>query len=1127
MPRNPYRLWTLALTATIGLTVGAGAPATAQEFRNGHLLPPHGTYRVLVLFAEIDFNQGPCPGGLGPLGQGPWVGQVPPWAGDLFDPVKLSAPSADLTDLYRQASFGAYDLLGDYYPKVFTIPCHEIQSGFNHLPVLQRLAAEAGPILTAAGLPLAAFDLWALTGAGAGQPKPAGGDGRIDSVYILWRNNRFLNGTRTKCQSGFGVARAPTALQIGGLQGVETVSSYNACDFPVGITAKEHMHGIFGGNQWHTGGGAGTHATFAIPWVYGLTAQLQTMLTVNAWDRWMLEWEHPAKNRNDNVFISAGDQTIGEAPSDVSINSHPAGASFVLRDFLTTGDAVRVKLPHLDWQQPGDRQNQYLWLENRRMNGRLDEYYFEACADQGAYPTGTPGIYAYIQVGKDRKKGSNLYGGGYAQPNYAASWIFPVTAEGNFDFAYRLDRVQPGLGKACNWGNPNVPIDLSASLPNPFTGLSDLNGRVDSNYDGVLGGDDLISGLSEIVNGTVVHNFHVGGDWEDAFGPATGKRELSLSTNPAPVPVYTHRHPGPLAGSDNRSIWLNGLAITFDEVPGSPEEIRVTLRWDDYTVDGDVRWTGDVRLSPHDFDPAQPSLVLAPGARLLLDRGLSPTRRVEQNGFFSDPTIFTALPDSIARLEPGSVLRVVAESELRLSAGSRLVVAPGARVELAAGGRLVVEDGAEVVVHGDGLIDVGPTGALVLANREADHGLTLADDASRVRVAGTLATLDSANLTFRGDGDLRFEPGNRVDLSPGSAVVLQGRGPADRLVSIAPQAVVAFQAVRAFVRDGAIEYGDGSRLEATGTGTGLSQAIFQRLRLQAAGAFASGALGLHASGFRRVAVSQSTVRGLDQGLLLSDMPQGFPSFVSDVRFENCVLALEAADLRTLHTTRIQTAPLCLDGLRLRRIGRVTVAGGDFGLHDVAIALEDVDSLSVSGGSIRDSATGILAVRSDVTLRNGAVLEGNRVGIDSRGEPHALSRVTVGDTGCETSIIHNDLGIRIQDTLLAIDAVDHACNTSPCSDLRPNRFEGNGQLVRGCFTAPPSSITLEARGNYWGGGAAPQSAIQIAASCNKPGNDFWLDDSLYFADPPHACILGGPPTFEPDIQRPEPPARAPF
>lgn len=1134
-PVNAF-LSVLLLGATLALIPGAVSSAEAEEIRNGYILPTRSVYRVLVVFAEIDYTQGSCPQNLGPPHEGSWDGQVPPWAGDLFDPEKLPAASAFLTDLYRQASFGAYDLLGDFYPKVFTIPCDEIRGGTNHRPVLKRLAAEpsvGATLLTASGLPLSAFDLWSLGLSGHGQPKVLGPDGRIDSVYILWRNNRFMTKNdegvySTKCNSGLAVHSLSVARTIHDMQGVETLASYNACDFPLGITAKEHMHGLFGGNQWHSGGGAGTHATFAIPAVYGLTAQSQTMLTVNAWDRWMLEWEHPNKNPADEVLISVGDQTTGEVPSDISIESHPVGASFVLRDFLTTGDAVRVKLPHLEWQQPGDKQNQYLWLENRRMKSRLEDYYVasKVCSDRGGFATGTPGIYAYVQVGKDRKEGSDLFGGGdYANPNFPASWIFPLTAEGNYDFAYRLDLEQAKLNAPCNWGNANIPIDRAASLPNPFTGLSDLNGRVDSNEDGILGKGDLGTGLSEVINGKVVHNFPVGGDWEDAFGPATGKTELSLSTNPAPVPVYTHRHPGTVADSDNRVIWLNGLSITLQEAPGSPEDVLVTIRWDDYTVEGAVRWTGNIHLSPNDFDPRQPSLVLVPGASLFLDRGLSPTYPVARDGYFSDPTLFTALPGSHIRLEQGSELVVMAESELRLVAGSRLVVSAGARIELSAGGRLVVENGAELVVEGDGVIDVNATGELALANRTVGKGLTLSDPQSRVELAGILATLDGADLTFQGTGHLRFEPGNSVDVSPGGGVVLRGVGSTDLLASIDPQTVVSLEAVRTFLRDGRIEYGAGSRLEMIGNGGGVSQALVQRVRFHGGGGFASGALALHARSFRRVAIVQSEVKGLERGFVLTDMLPGFPSIVNDVTVEDCVLAVEAKDLTTLNITRLRTGISCLDGARFERVERVNLTRSEMDFHDVAIDLVDVGSLRVAGGHIGDNLTGIRALRSDVFVRNGAVIENNFTGIESLGEPGALTRVTVGDSGCETAIVNNHTGIRGKDVELALDALEHACANGACSTIRPNRFDSNGRLVSVCYTDPPAWNTIGARANYWGGGPAPTTAIQVLASCTKPGGFLDFDAGLFFPTAPAGCTLGGPPVVDGFPNRPERPTTA--
>lgn len=1094
------------ITAAALLLALAALPTGAQEMRHGFLLPTQGEFRILVLFAEVDFADGPCP--FPEAGSGDWIGAVPQWAGDLFDATKLVAPSAFITDLFRQASFGAYDLLADYYDKVFTIPCHEMNFGLGHLPVLERLAAEPS-FTTHSGLGIGDFDLWSLTASGAGEPKLAQGDGRIDAVYILWRNNRFVG----ICGAGYAVHRVPTPMQIHGLQGVEAVASYNACGFPRDITVKEHMHGLFGGNQWHSGGGAGIHSTFNVPWVFGLTAQLQSMLTINAWDRWMMEWKHP-----DKLFlVSAGDQSVGEVLSDISIESHPSGASFVLRDFLTTGDTARIKLPHLDWQQPGDKQNQYLWLENRRMKNRLDKYYHEDCANQGSFPSGTPGIYAYVQVGKDQRKGPNLYAGNYASPNYPASWIFPLTAEGNFDHVYRVDLVQPGAWIACNWNNSNIPVDKAASLPNPFTGLHDLNGVVDSNGDGMLFSGDIIAGLSEVLDGGVIHNFHVSGDWKDAFGPNTGKTKLSLSTNPAPVPVYTHRHPGGVADSDNRTVWLNGLSIELVEAPGAPEEILVTVRWDEYTVEGSVRWTGNIHLSPNDFDPIQPSLVLAPGAQLVLDRGLSPTTTVAKDGFFSEPTVFTAASGSSVRLEHGSELVVVNGSELRLAPGSRLLLDNSSRLSLVSGGRLVIEDGAEVIVAGFGVIDVEAGGELLLANRTAGKGLILKDPPSRVRVAGALLAIDGAPLTFQGGGYLRFEAGNQVALSANSVVLLTGTGKGDLLVSLAEDAVVALNTVRVIVRNGRIEYGAGSRLQASGTGGGTSQAAFINLDFTSAVAGPAGAardtIGLEAAMFRRVLVAQSEVRGLERGFVLSDMPFGLPSILNDIVFHDCWLAVEAGSLRALRLNRVRTSAQCLDGLRLESIQRVDIVDSEFGFHDRAVAAVDVAKLVVSGGRIGDSSTGIRALRTDVFLRDGAVIAANQVGIEVHGEPDDLAQVTVGDTGCATSIIDNVVGISGRDATFKLDALDNSCGGSLCPDLRPNRFDGNKRVLEGCYTNIQPWTTISMRGNYWGGGAATLERVRLLGSCTKPGGYLEVVHSFYFAEAPRQCQWGGTPVIE--------------
>jgi hypothetical protein len=70
--------------------------------------------------------------------------------------------------------------------------------------------------------------------------------------------------------------------------------------------------------------------------------------------------------------------------------------TFFLRDFISYGDAIRIKLPYID----EGALNQYIWLENHQVHHNDKEdypaFWNESCKDGGL-----PGIYAYYQVGKD------------------------------------------------------------------------------------------------------------------------------------------------------------------------------------------------------------------------------------------------------------------------------------------------------------------------------------------------------------------------------------------------------------------------------------------------------------------------------------------------------------------------------------------------------------------------------------------------------------------------------------------------------------------------------------------------------------------------------------------------------
>jgi hypothetical protein len=699
--------------------------STAQlAIKNGVSIPTRDTLRVLVVFAEVDFEATPCPGKLEQSFGGNWPknakGQTlpPSDAREYFD-VQLKPgqkPKGFITDYYHQASFGQYLLLGDFFPYAVTIPCSDVKTGNGVQQVLDKIAKWPGldsSKFTQHGLPLRAFDAWSMSR--QGEPKLKKPDGKTDLLYIIWRNNRFLTNNNTLDYSGFGVSSG-TGPAFLNSKGINNFASFNASSVSRAayvITIAEHLHGIFGGNNWHSSGGRGVHTFPAVVATYGLTGQhLAAMQGCSGWDRWMMEWKNPKKKHLVSCLNEQGQEVNTE---HYTLDSFPKGGTYVLRNFLTTGDAIRIKLPHIQWEKPGDAKNQYLWIENRRMNSRFDEWYYDDCADnrQGQFPAGTPGIYAYIQVGKDQKEGaSEIYGGASENPNALASPFFPFTAEGNFDFYYDFDRVQEAHGYGCNWNNRNIPIDKNRSKPNPFTGNNDLFTLLDFNGDGkILSGDNIKTGLSEIIGDSLIHDFYGGGDWEDAFCSATGHTEISISTNPAPVPVYTlatdleykrfSLNKGQPNSFENRTIWLNGLHIDIlDDNMNQTGDVKLSIRWDDYTLTEDVRWCGNIVLSPNDFDTTQNALVVGSGQTLLLDQATSVTWPFELNKdekgnpLFAESTKLTVLPHAKIVVQSKASLIIEENSKLILQTGSSLKVEKGGKIILRKGGEIVQEAGS-------------------------------------------------------------------------------------------------------------------------------------------------------------------------------------------------------------------------------------------------------------------------------------------------------------------------------------------------------------------------------------------------------------------------------------------------
>ncbi len=708
--------------------LGLLAPSWAQGFtpstEAGYFLPTRDTLYLLVVFAEVDFSacgEDPHEKQYGRTWPVDAMGrtQVPPDAPDLIDVSLSPVKSAKglITRTYAEASFGQFVILGDYLPVVVRVPCQAVPAQSYSLYGEVELVARYWPagVSTAREVPWEAFDRYELLPARYGLPKSRTSPDtptekrRLDALFIIWRNLAYRLGARPPfaCNYGFGLWSCDYQKAFGPFGGgVELASSYTTCGTAMGAAVgllAEFFHGLYGGNHWHTAGGAGLH-TFPIrPSARGLSVQGGGPIYAIGYDRWLMGWKHPQKT----YLLSALSEHGEEVPTDLVMPRQPLRQRFLLRDFMTTGDVVRIRLPYVE-RGGSAVKAQYLWIENRRFIASTETWAAHSpsrCPDNPFpdCPKGAPGLYLYIQVGKDQKVGSAIYSTAPEHPNGLGSWIFALPADGRYDFYFDTLRRQPGNpALPCNWGNPNIPIDRSKSLPNPFLGLHDFYLTYDENGDGRLhSGDRSLVGLSLVENDSVIHTAFGFGDAWDGWSRRTGFWRLSLETNPAPVPVYTLRseegYHRPTAQPpqlyDNRIIWLSGLSITLlEEKPDGTALIEVA--WDDFTVRKDVRWCGDIRLPRNPFDSTAPALVLR-GATLLLDRSESPVYAVavaydstEKRFWFSDTTVFRLLPGAILELEKGRVV---------LRRGSRLILEAGSA--LRGKGKIIVEPGGAVVVQ--------------------------------------------------------------------------------------------------------------------------------------------------------------------------------------------------------------------------------------------------------------------------------------------------------------------------------------------------------------------------------------------------------------------------------------------
>lgn len=694
------------LLATI-IPFACFAQSNSWDGHQNNGISPHQGCRMLNIFVNIIYDVNPDANNVFTLTDWPAVTNpslegvnnagIPNYLLDLADiSYHADAQHGILTRLYGESSFNQLQLTGDF----MVVNVRESRVLQNGAFDTHNIVEETIHIINENG------GLQTLYGHNVLSDYTNFDPHKIAFCNILIRNiTKVYGGLDQGSGKGFStisgllVEGEPVSSCAGTLQ---CVGSGNFAVNPTSIIIHEISHSLFGSNNFHTSGGNhrgnGCSMSFLnIQGGYGLMGAAGSGLVgCNGYERWRMHWKHP---QSADYIAARKPENTQSVPSD--IRREDGNQSFLLRDFVTYGDAIRIQLPYKDGETSS---NQYIWLENHKVgsNGKLDFLQYSNTAD--CRPAGAAGIYAYYQVGRDVLSISD----GVVWDSYDRDNLKVIPAEGYFDYELVRDTFQ----YACV-SYQQQHLAVRRGEPNP------LNGGQDQAY--FLfpeeGDNQLVRSAEHCISRKIIGNETYDdltflGDNSDAFSSAS---KINMGTNPSTCNTATCHSKNqneelsspihPLNSSkDTRTIYLSGLGIEM--VPQPDGDFIVNIRWDDYDIANDVRWTGTIELK----DTAR----LLPGNTITLaqNRTVSQCTRDEQTGLFASATSLTCKPGSYFHLDSSATLLLTENSTVILESNSKMVLEDGASVIVNASSALIVKDTA--CLNGTARIIVRPGGRLVI-----------------------------------------------------------------------------------------------------------------------------------------------------------------------------------------------------------------------------------------------------------------------------------------------------------------------------------------------------------------------------------------------------------------------------
>lgn len=584
--------------------------------RRSSYLPVTDTLRTLVIFAEYAQELSPSETWPGGRKEPPEFGKT------LFASSAEQIPPQSLTAYFKEASMNRFCFLGDYYPDIVRLDS-SLEYYHGHGQTASIVYDVIDKVYKSGKVDWSRYDKWKKKGE-TWVKEP---DGVLDNMIIIFRDDpqKIDAGRYAWTGTGGGIAallcqdyRVNDQLRISGASmGSGLIVHLGRDHLPRVIKLVKHELAHFFTIDHYAGLNGFWGTDFTLHGSWGLAAAHgSSSICVNAWDRDQLGW---AAYRYDFQEALKRD-TILE-----------------LMDFVSTGDAARIKLPYTS--------NEYFLLEYHNNSSLFDH----VDLDQD-------GLYILHQTG--------------GPPDH----LDCEEADGRWDFvmADSVKCFEPCCGE--------VPM-VKRLEANPFLGFGDrddVRTIKDPNQEFSL--DNMHRALVFAVEGEE-HRIHVDGDGGDAFIPERGRDDFGIDTNPSSASNGIKMNK-PLTR-------LNGIRVKVLSMEKA--KIRVRIGFHDFNMRQDCRWTGNILLRDSLHIHKRRTLLLDQSATYVRYTGALPVTQL-----MLDSASISLDARSTLILKGNSTLVLAGNSFIYLGENARLIIYKGSRI-IGEQSRIIKSKGARII----------------------------------------------------------------------------------------------------------------------------------------------------------------------------------------------------------------------------------------------------------------------------------------------------------------------------------------------------------------------------------------------------------------------------------------------